>query len=190
MIVCQPARPSSTMQMVQHSNWSDDTASYSLSPHQRMHAALKLSRNSALVPLQINILPPCMPYGAYAEEKQPCKLPDRDMAIKDLCSLKTYPSFFFFAQRSLPAVQPARRNIETDKLSQTVEHTGRRRARFSSGCTSLPLLCSCLLADVRYLQTATQLTALLATCCWLSCVHAGQVFAQTGKKNPHTYLYF
>lgn len=46
-----------------------------------MHAALKLSRNSALVPLQINILPPCMPYGAYAEEKQPCKLPDRDMAI-------------------------------------------------------------------------------------------------------------
>lgn len=103
------------------------------------------------------------------------------MAIKDFCSLKTYPSFFF-AQRSLPAVQSARRNIETDKWSQTLEHTGRRRARFSSGCTSLPLLCSCLLADVRYLQAATQLTALLATCCWLSCVHAGQVFAQTQAK--------
>lgn len=66
LIVCQPARPSSSMQMVQHKNWSDDSTSYSLSLHQRMHAALKLSRNPAWVPLQINILPPCMPYGAYA----------------------------------------------------------------------------------------------------------------------------
>lgn len=97
--------------------------------------------------------------------------------LKDFCSLKTHPCFF--VQRSLLAAQAAKRNTGADKSSQTVEHAGKRRVRFSSGCTSLPLVCSCLLMDVRYLQTATQLTALLATCRWLSCVHAGQVFAQT-----------
>lgn len=47
-----------------HANRSDDTAPYSLSPHWRTHAASKRSRNSALVQLQINVLPPCSPYGA------------------------------------------------------------------------------------------------------------------------------
>lgn len=47
-----------------HANWSDDTALYSLSPRWRTHAASKQSRNSAPVPLQINVLPPFSPYGA------------------------------------------------------------------------------------------------------------------------------
>lgn len=109
------------------------------------------------------------------------------MAIKDFCSLKTHPRFFctkIIACCSVSEEKHRDRQIEPNSGAYREE-----RARFSSGCTSLPLLCSCLLVDVRYLQTATQLTALLATCRWLSCVHAGQVFAQTQARKPHSPVF-